>query len=130
MKPGILFCSCGRRGRLLQNAQQSIGDKCSILATDNDATAPALALATKEYIVLRIDAPDYVDTIIKICTENNVKAVTTLIDPEIEVLSRNRERFLEAGILPLFPLMILRLVAASTSMRCSNTASPMVSLRL
>lgn len=103
MKPCILFCSCGRRGRLLQNAQESIGDQCSILATDNDATAPALAFATKEYIVPRIDAPDYVDTIIKICIENNVKAVTTLIDPEIEVLSRNRERFLEAGILPLCP---------------------------
>ena len=103
MKPGILFCSCGRRGRLLQNAQESIGNKCSIIATDNNATAPALAFASKEYVVPRIDAPEYIDSIIKICKENNVQAVTTLIDPEIEVLASNRDRFIEIGILPLCP---------------------------
>ena len=90
MNPSILFCSCGRRGRLLRNAQESIGDKCTIVATDNNATAPALAFASKEYVVPRIDDPAYVDIIINICKENNVKAITTLIDPEIEVLSRNR----------------------------------------
>ena len=103
MNPSILFCSCGRRGRLLRNAQESIGDKCTIVATDNNSTAPALAFASREYVVPRIDASDYVDTIISICKENNVKAITTLIDPEIEVLSRNRERLLKAGVLPLCP---------------------------
>ena len=103
MNPSILFCSCGRRGRLLRNAQESIGEKCTIVATDNNSTAPALAFASKEYVVPRIDDPAYVDTIISICKENNVKAITTLIDPEIEVLSRNRELLLEAGVLPLCP---------------------------
>ena len=41
MNPSILFCSCGRRGRLLRNVQESIGDKCTIVATDNNATAHA-----------------------------------------------------------------------------------------
>lgn len=102
-KTGILFCSCGRRVRLLLDAKNSVGDRCNIIATDSDATAPALAVASREFVAPRIDAPDYVDTIINICKENNVKAVTTLIDPEIEVLSRNRERLLEAGVLPLCP---------------------------
>jgi carbamoyl-phosphate synthase large subunit len=69
MKPSILFCSCGRRGRLLRNAQESIGEKCTIVATDNNATAPALAFASKEYVVPRIDASDYIDTIINICKD-------------------------------------------------------------
>lgn len=103
MKPSILFCSCGRRGRLLRDVQESIGDKCAIVATDHTATAPALAFASKEYVVSRIDSLDYVDTILNICKENNVKAVTTLIDPEIEILSHNRKLFLEAGVLPLCP---------------------------
>ena len=32
-----------------------------------------------------------------------MKAITTLIDPEIEILSKNRDLFLENGILPLCP---------------------------
>ena len=103
MKPSILFCSAGRRGRLLRNAQESIGAKCNINATDLVATAPALYFATNEYVVPRIDSPEYINTILKICKEGNVKAITTLIDPEIEVLSRNRDKFLEIGVLPLCP---------------------------
>ena len=103
MKPSILFCSAGRRGRLLRNAQESIGSKCDINATDNNATAPALYFATNEYVVPRINALEYVDTVIDICKKANVKAITTLIDPEIEILSANRERFLKEGVLPLCP---------------------------
>lgn len=103
MNSSILFCSVGRRGRLLRNARESLGSQCDIVATDNDATAPALYFATKEYIVPPINVPEYVDTILDICKNNNVKAITTLIDPEIEVLSVNRKRFLEIGVLPLCP---------------------------
>ena len=39
----------------------------------------------------------------EIAKENDVKAVTTLIDPEIEILSKNRERFEKEGILVLAP---------------------------
>ena len=103
MNPSILFCSAGRRGRLLHNAQESIGSKCDIIATDNKGTAPALFFATKEYVVPLINDPKYLDTVIGICRENNVKAITTLIDPEIEILSKNRDLFLSNGILPLCP---------------------------
>ncbi len=84
MKSSILFSSAGRRGRLLRNAQESIGSKCDINATDNNATAPALYFATNEYVVPRINDPEYVDTVLDICKKANVKAITTLIDPEIE----------------------------------------------
>ena len=103
MKPSILFCSAGRRGRLLRNAQESIGAECDINATDNNATAPALYFATREYTVPRIDAPDYVEVVLQKCKECNAKAITTLIDPEIEVLAKNRELFLAKGVLPLCP---------------------------
>ena len=54
-------------------------------------------------MVPRIDAPDYIDKVVEIAKENDVKAVTTLIDPEIEILSKNRERFEKEGILVLAP---------------------------
>lgn len=99
----ILFCSVGRRGRLLRNAKQSIQDSGLLVATDNNATAPALYFADKQYLVPKISDPHYIQHIIEICQENEIKAITTLIDPEIEVLAQNRDILLHNGVLPLCP---------------------------
>lgn len=73
------------------------------MATDLAATAPALAVADKAFLVPRVTEPGYVEEIIRICRENDIKAITTLIDPEITILSANADRFREMGILPLLP---------------------------
>lgn len=99
----ILFCSAGRRARLLFNAKISIGNTGKIIATDNSATAPALYCADKAYTVPRIDSPNYINNILEICKENDIKAITTLIDPEISLLSENIDLFHENGIIPLCP---------------------------
>lgn len=98
-----MFCSCGRRVQLLKFLKESLGDDCTIIGADNSPIAPALYVADKRYVVPRISEPGYVDRILEICKENDVKAITTLIDPEIEILSKNRDLFLKNGILPLCP---------------------------
>lgn len=99
----ILFCSVGRRGRLLQDFKKTLCNKSLIIATDNNATAPALYFADKQYIVPKITDVNYLNTIFDICRKEDVKAITTLIDPEIELLSKNRDMFIKRGILPLCP---------------------------
>ena len=99
----LLFCSVGRRGRLLRNVKETIGKTGLLVGTDNQSTAPALQFCDRQYVVPRITDPAYVDTILNICRENGIKAVTTLIDPEIEILAANTERFKEAGVIPLCP---------------------------
>ena len=54
-------------------------------------------------MVPRITDPGYIDTILQICRDNGIKAITTLIDPEIEILAANSERFREIGVIPLCP---------------------------
>lgn len=103
MSNNILFCSCGRRVQLFKFLKQSIGNSCKIIATDNSRIAPALYLADERYLVPRIDSPDYIDKILEIAKGNDVKAITTLIDPEIEILAKNRKRFEDEGILVLAP---------------------------
>lgn len=103
MKNNILFLSCGRRVQLFKFLKQSLGDTCDIIATDNSPIAPALYAADKHFLVPRIDAPEYIETVLKIAKDNNVKAVTTLIDPEIEILAKNREKFEKEGIIVLAP---------------------------
>lgn len=103
MNKNILFCSVGRRGRLLQDFRTSLDGEGLIIASDNSPVAPALYFADKIYNVPRIDAPEYIDEVLKICLDNQVKAITTLIDPEISLLAENRELFIAHGILPLCP---------------------------
>ncbi len=99
----ILLCSVGRRGELIKFMKNSLDVDSKIIATDNSPYAPALYLADKQYIVPRIDTPDYIKTLLQICKQENIKVVTTLIDPEIDVLSQNRQCFTDIGVLVLAP---------------------------
>ena len=99
----ILFCSCGRRATLLKNFRNSMNGCGKIVATDLSPVAPALFFADETYLVPRIDAPDYFEKVLEICDKSQVKAITTLIDPEIEILSKNREVLISKGVLPLCP---------------------------
>ena len=99
----ILFCSVGRRGELLKDFRKSMGNKGKIVATDLSPYAPALYFADKVYLTPRIDDPVYLDTIVDICKKEKINAITTVIDPEIEVLAKNRHKFKEIGVEVLAP---------------------------
>ncbi len=99
----ILFCSAGRRCKLLIDCKKSINGCGKIIATDLSPVAPALHFADETYLVPRIDDPFYFDKVFEICDKSKVKAITTLIDPEIELLAKRREYFIDKGILPLCP---------------------------
>lgn len=99
----ILFCSAGRRCKLLKDFKESMNGCGKIVATDLSPVAPALYFADETYLVPRIDAPDYFEHVLEICDKSDVKAITTLIDPEIELLANHREELLNKGILPLCP---------------------------
>lgn len=98
-----LMLSVGRRGELLKDFRKSIEDGSKIIATDLSPYAPAIYFADKQYLVPRIDDPEYIGTILDICKKEQINAVTTFIDPEIEILAKNRDRFSELGVEVLAP---------------------------
>ena len=98
-----LFCSVGRRGELLKNFRESLEAGEKTIAADNSQYAPALYFADTQYVVPRIDSPDYIETLLEICEKEQVNAITTLIDPEISVLAHNRPKFSKAGVSVLAP---------------------------
>ena len=99
----ILMCSVGRRGELLKNFRSSMVSGSKIIATDLSPYAPALYMADKQYLVPRIDDPVYVETVLDICKKEKINAVTTFIDPEIEILAKNRDKFEVQGVEVLAP---------------------------
>lgn len=103
MEKNILFCSVGRRAKLLQDFRESMNGCGKLIATDMSPVAPALFFADETYLVPPISAPDYFDKVHEIIVKSKVKAITTLIDPEIELLAKHRSELIEMGILPLCP---------------------------
>jgi carbamoyl-phosphate synthase large subunit len=99
----ILFCSVGRRCALLKDFRTTMKGCGKLIATDLSPVAPGLFFADETYLVPRIDDPSYFGKILNICDKSKVKAITTLIDPEIEILASHREELLTKGILPLCP---------------------------
>ena len=108
-----LLLSVGRRGELLKDFRQSITAESKLIATDLSPYAPALYMADKQYLVPRIDEPSYIDKILDICRIEQINAVTTFIDPEIEILAKNRNKFEAIGVEVLAPY-------EETAKRCFN----------
>lgn len=99
----ILFCSVGRRCELLKDFRNTLGNQVKIVVTDNSRVAPAMAFADKAYLVPLISDPSYISIILDICKKEEIQAVTTLIDPEIMLLAKHREKFEALGVTVLAP---------------------------
>lgn len=101
----FLFCSVGRRAELIKDFKMSLDSNSKIVATDCSNTAPALFFADKYYIVPKIYEENYIDTILEICIKEKINAITTFIDPEIEILASNRSSFEAIGVEVLAPYL-------------------------
>lgn len=99
----ILFCSVGRRSELLKDFRCSMKKGSVIIATDMSRYAPAIYFSDYYYIVPSIFDENYISTVMEICKKHNVDVITTLIDPEIKLLAKNRDRFKEIGVEVLAP---------------------------
>lgn len=97
----ILILSCGTRNKIVQYFKRELGDKGQVMATDCSELAPALYDADKHFIVPRMDDEGYLDEILNICKENKIKGVLSLIDPELSLIAKNKEAFLEIGTTPI-----------------------------
>lgn len=97
----ILILSCGTRNKIVQYFKTKLEGKGQVMTTDCSELAPALYEADKHFIVPKMNEEGYLDTVLSICKENNIKAVLSLIDPELNLLSKNKDKFLEIGVSPI-----------------------------
>lgn len=97
----ILVLSAGTRNKVVQYFKKEIGESGRVIATDCSNLAPAVYDADKFYLVPRITAPDYLDRILDICKKEQIDGVFSLIDPELSMLAKERERFVEIGVTPV-----------------------------
>ena len=97
----LLILSAGTRDKVVQYFKKELGDRGRVIATDCSNLAPAVYEADAFYLVPRITAPDYLDVILDICRKEKITGVFSLIDPELSLLAKEREKFLAVGTTPI-----------------------------
>jgi len=99
----ILVLSCGTRNKIIQYFKKALTDENGnrtgkVIATDMSSVAPAIYEADGFYLVPRITADGYLDIILDICKKEQIKAVLSLIDPELSLLAKHEAAFQRLGV--------------------------------
>lgn len=97
----ILILSAGTRNKVVQYFKRELGNRGRVIATDCSNLAPAVYEADAFYLVPRITEPGYLEVILDLCRKERIDGVFSLIDPELSLLARERERFLAVGTTPV-----------------------------
>lgn len=102
MKNNILISSAGRRVELLnyfKTELKAFKKPSKILATDlNPILSSACHAADNSFQICHSQEEGFIEQLLNICLENEVRLVIPTIDNELLTLSRSRERFREYGI--------------------------------
>lgn len=106
-KYNILITSAGKRVELLKEFKKELKlhyPQAKIFTVDlNPIMAPACHLSDKSFPVPRVTSADYIDNLLRICKDNNVRLVIPTIDTELSCLAENRLKFSEEGIEIMVP---------------------------
>ena len=93
----ILILSAGTRNKIVQYFVKTLNGTGKVIATDMSNLAPAIYEADKHYIVPKMTAPEYLDVVLDICKKEKITGVLSLIDPELSLLAKIREKFEAIG---------------------------------
>ena len=99
----ILVLSAGTRNKIIQYFKKALttedGKRLgNVIATDMSNLAPAVYEADMFYQVPRMTDARYMEIIFDICRKEKVTGVLSLIDPELSLLAKNKEKFESLGV--------------------------------
>ena len=98
----ILITSAGQRVSLVRSFQTELKkyfkDGQVFTADLNPVLAPACHISDQSFTVPRVTSPEYIDQLLHLCMNNQIKLVVPTIDTELLVLSENIEYFKRKGI--------------------------------
>lgn len=96
----VLFTSAGRRVALIRHFKKTfplLNMTGRIVGVDVSPDAPALHEVDAAHLICRIDEPDYIDSLVSLCAQEQVRLLFPLIDTDLMKLAQNRDDFAQAG---------------------------------
>lgn len=98
----ILISSAGKRVSLVREFQtelKKVFPRGKVFTTElNPEMSPAARISDGCFRVPRVTAPEYIDALFRICSENGICVVVPTIDTELLVLAQSKARFAAVGI--------------------------------
>lgn len=98
----ILITSAGQRVSLVKSFKKELTSffkDGKVFTTDLDPQlAPACHISDKYFTAPRVNSDEYINHLLKICLDNDVKMIIPTIDTELSVLSLNIDNFKKNGI--------------------------------
>ncbi len=93
----VLILTAGSRVQTVTYFKRALAGRGRVITTDASELAPALYAADGHYVVPLISDPDYLSTILRICREEEIAVVLSLLDPELSLLARHVADFEAVG---------------------------------
>lgn len=101
MKPNkILFTSVGRRVELIKcfrKAAEKLNSDLIIYGADISDSAPALFFCDRQVLVPRIDNPNYIPELLRVCGREKINLLIPTIDTDLLLLSKHKKDFKKIG---------------------------------
>lgn len=93
----ILLTSVGRRSYLVQYFKEALNGEGQVHVMNSSDLSPAFNVADKSAVSPLIYDADYIPFLLKYCKENKIKAIISLFDIDLPILSKNKDKFEEIG---------------------------------
>ncbi|SFH54205.1 ATP-grasp domain-containing protein [Pisciglobus halotolerans] len=97
----LLILSCGTRNKIIAYFKEALAGRGKVIAADHSPLAPALYEADEAVIIPHIQDKQYLDTLLTLCKEKQIKAIFSLIDPELNLLAKHQHDFLAIDTVPI-----------------------------
>ena len=94
----ILFTSVGRRSYLVKYFKEALAGMGEIHVANSSDLSPAFQAADHSVVTPLIYDKNYIPFLMNYCQENQIKAIISLFDVDLPVLSRNRQAFCDIGV--------------------------------
>lgn len=95
----VLILSVGTRNLLVGYFMNRDNGFDRVVVTDCSTYAPAIYIADQYYIVPKMTEAGYLEALMEICREENIKVIIPLQEDELLIISKNRALFETLGIL-------------------------------
>jgi carbamoyl-phosphate synthase large subunit len=94
----ILLTCAGRRNYLVEYFKEALNGEGKVFTINSSMDATSMLVADKAIVAPLLYEADYIDFIIDLCEEHNIKLVVSVFDMELPVLAANKGRFDAKGI--------------------------------
>jgi carbamoyl-phosphate synthase large subunit len=99
----LLFSCIGRRGYIAEWFREQLAPGDRIVGTGDSVWVPGFHACDLGVLMPDVTSPGYVPTLLDLCRKEEIDALLSFYDPDVDAISRHREQFQELGVLPLVP---------------------------